>query len=83
MPRVRVFATLREATGGEKQFNVEGKTVKEVIKKACEKYGDEFARGLKTSIILVNGINVIELKGARTPLKETDEIAIFPPVAGG
>ena len=34
-------------------------------------------------IILVNGRNVLYLEGIDTPLKASDEISIFPMVAGG
>jgi molybdopterin synthase sulfur carrier subunit len=34
-------------------------------------------------IILVNGRNVLYLKGLDTPLEADDEVSIFPMVAGG
>ncbi len=33
--------------------------------------------------IFVNGRNIIHLKGLSTPITNGDEIALFPPVAGG
>ena len=34
-------------------------------------------------IVLVNGRRIDNLEGLDTPLKDGDEVSIFPPVAGG
>ena len=40
-------------------------------------------RYLKISTVLVNGKNVVHMKGKRTKLKKDDEVSIFPQLGGG
>ncbi len=35
------------------------------------------------TIILVNGKHVLHLQGLKTPVKDGDEVALFPPGGGG
>jgi molybdopterin synthase sulfur carrier subunit len=38
---------------------------------------------LKISTVLVNGKNVIHIKGRKTRLEPDDVVSIFPPMGGG
>jgi molybdopterin synthase sulfur carrier subunit len=88
MVTIKLFADLREIATGVVKVEA-GKTVGEALKKLLQKYP-----GLERKIfnengeineyisVFVNGHNV-KLKGLDMPLKEDDEIALFPPVAGG
>lgn len=84
MARIKFFATLREITG-TRETNVEGvRNVKELLELLYNKYGERFRREIEgRNMILVNGRNILDLEGYSTPLKEDDEVAIFPPVGGG
>ena len=81
MVKVKVFSTLREICG--KEFEIDAKDVKEMLKKAGEKYGKEFKRQSRGASILVNGKNISYLGGLRTSLAPSDEAVILPPAAGG
>jgi len=85
---IELFATLRDRYG--KRVEVEGRTIEEVVRKACETFGDEFynevfdenGRIRDDRIVLVNGRNLKDLKDM-PELNEDDRISIFPPIAGG
>lgn len=89
--RVRFFALLRKDAGTDMVEVPEAENVAELLATLSARYGAAFDRwvideegNLRPDIIvLVNGRNVRFLDGMRTPLKDRDEVAIFPPVAGG
>ncbi|MFW9830605.1 MAG: ubiquitin-like small modifier protein 1 [Candidatus Thorarchaeota archaeon] len=68
-----------------------GRTVYDLIMVLCEEYGSGFCEtildekgNLRRYIkILINGRGLHVLQGLETLLSDGDEIAIFPPVAGG
>ena len=89
--KVRLFANFREAMG---QGTVEIEDVRKVgevieklvqMRKELEKefYYPGTKELVKTVQIMVNGKTVKLPDGLETELKDDDEIAIFPPVAGG
>lgn len=88
---VRVFANLREICGGVGvEVNPDGQRVIDVLDKMVEMFPD-----LKNEVftpekqllpfvhVFINGRNIIHLEGLETIVKETDQFALFPPVAGG
>ena len=85
--KVKAFFTLREKLGWkEKTVELpEGSTVRDlievfpVIKQEIERYK---SKGYNM-IIMVNGRHIEFLNGLDTVLKDGDEIAFFPPAAGG
>lgn len=88
---VKFFTTLRELAG-EKQTEVRGDTVAEIIEKVVEKYGSKFRDSLFDKEtgrikpfynILINGIRLSPREGLDREVKDGDVIAIFPPVGGG
>lgn len=88
MITIKLYANLREVAGKEVSLEGEG-TLREVLEKLFQKYPslrDTILEGDKLRphfSVLLNGRNVIHLRGLETWVKEEDEIAIFPPVAGG
>ncbi len=78
MPRLRLFASAREAAGVGSD-TVPGTTVAEVLAEASERYGSDFAGQLQTCKIWCNG----EPVGPDDPVGEDDEVAVLPPVSGG
>ena len=78
MARLRLFAGLRQAAGTG-DVEVAGSSVDEVLAAAVAAYGTEFERGLATANLWVNG----EPADPATPVTDTDEIAVLPPVSGG
>jgi molybdopterin converting factor small subunit len=78
MARLRLFASLREAAGTG-SAEIPGATVQEVVDSATARFGPAFARALRTAQTWVNG----ERAGPATPVRDDDEIALIPPVAGG
>ncbi len=92
--KVRFYATFRELVG-RKEVEVHGvRTVGELIDIISERYSPEIKEQLLRSprisekkpidgMILVNGHNVLHLRGLDTELKEGDVVYIFPPAGGG
>lgn len=78
MPRVRLFAGLRQAAGTS-EVSIPGVTVGEVLEAAASAYGPDFARGLETANVWVNG----QPAEPGTPVADVDEVAVLPPVSGG
>jgi molybdopterin synthase sulfur carrier subunit len=89
---VKFFAGFREAAGKE-QEKVEGvMDVGSLLEELVRKFGEKMlvqlyepgTRKLRGIVhILVNGRSINLLEGLKTPLKDGDVVAIFPPVAGG
>ncbi|WP_297419142.1 ubiquitin-like small modifier protein 1 [Thermococcus sp.] len=92
--RVRFYATFREIIG-RKEVEVTGvKTVGELLDYLAEHYTPEIKKQLLETprvgpdkpidgMILVNGHNVLHIKGLETKLSEDDDVRIFPPAGGG
>jgi molybdopterin synthase sulfur carrier subunit len=78
VPVLRLFAAAREAAGTGRD-EVAGTTVGEVLGRARERYGNDFAAVLGASRVWVNG----EPASDDTTVGEGDEVAVLPPVSGG
>jgi len=78
VPRLRLFASAREAAGTSAD-EIEGATVGEVLQEASRRYGEEFAGLLETCKVWCNG----EPAPPDQPVSDSDEIAVLPPVSGG
>lgn len=89
--QVKVFANLRVICGGVSvEVQSEGDRVVDVLDKMVEMFPelkDEIyteEKKLKPFVHLyVNGRNIIHAQDLETVVKETDQLALFPPVAGG
>lgn len=95
--KVKFFALLRDITGAKETTEFSGTPLVVLLEQLCEHYGKEFTRWIFAPadgtdqekqlsgdvIILVNGRAIEHLAGLMTPLKEDDEVAIFPRLAGG
>jgi sulfur-carrier protein len=82
MAKVKFYASLRKVTGAREQ-EFDAGTVKELLARLSTAYDGRLNRYIKISTILVNGKNVIHLKGKRTRLAPDDNVSIFPPLGGG
>ncbi|MEA1904240.1 MAG: MoaD family protein [Actinomycetota bacterium] len=78
MAKLRLFANLREIAGTSR-IEIPETTVGDVIDAANDRFGPDFARGVKTSRVWVNG----EEAGLDETVSETDEVVLLPPVSGG
>lgn len=89
---IKYFATLRDITN-TKEETIDGHlpTLQDLLGHLCQNYGRSFSKWVSCenggfgnlSVFLINGIDSRSLDGYQTKLKESDEISIFPPVAGG
>ncbi|BAB59950.1 molybdopterin converting factor subunit 1 [Thermoplasma volcanium GSS1] len=87
---VRYYANLRSVTG-KKLEEFDGiKNIDDLISLLNQEYGEKFRKLMYNGnelypnvIILLNGNNINSIEGLKTPLKDGDNIDVFPPVAGG
>lgn len=91
---VKAFATIRDVVG---EFGIvsielpEEATIKDLLETLLKRFGEGVkiqvldSNGLprKTVKIFVNGRDIEFLNGLSTPLKDGDEVALIPPIAGG
>jgi len=90
MVKVKLPQILRRFSENKYETEIEAKTVKELIEKLDEKY-----QGIKNIVcnengevkrfvnIFVNNEDIRFLEGLDTALKDGDEVAIIPAIAGG
>ncbi len=90
MSAVRIPAVLRPAVGGQKDVDVDGSTVGEVIEGLVGRYPslrDQLLTGegeLNRFVnVYVNGQDVRYLDGLGTRLEPRDEVRLLPAMAGG
>jgi sulfur-carrier protein len=89
---IKVFATFREICGGKTiQVDYEdnrciGDLLDDVISQFPAMEEEIFTpeRQVKQHVhVFINGRNIIHLQGLETTVKPDDQLALFPPVAGG
>ena len=93
MTKVKILIpqVMSSATNGEKEFLIEGNTVKDIIKNLSEKYGESFKNKIldkngnpKPVInIYIKDENIKFLDELSTELNDKDEILFLPAVSGG
>jgi MoaD family protein len=90
MTAVRIPSVLRPAVGGEKDLEVDGSTVGEVIHALVGRFPslrDQLLTGegeLNRFVnVYVNGQDVRYLDGLGTPVTARDEVRLLPAMAGG
>ena len=89
--KVQYFALLRNATHKrEETWTRPAADVRGLLTDLCTTYVEPFAKWVmengelaKFVVVLVDGPDVRSLAGLDTPLADTSEIAVFPPLAGG
>lgn len=91
--KVKAFATVRSLIGSSLEMELQGNpTVYDLLNEIFRKCGEhvremminpQTGKLFEYFKILRNGRNIDFLQGLDTPLKNGDEIAIFPPVGGG
>jgi molybdopterin synthase sulfur carrier subunit len=90
--QVRVFGTLRHFAGAKSvEVEVEpGDTVESLLRKLTtehpileEKVFDGKGNLQNSIHFLVNGRSIRYLDGLDSPIRETDQVALFPAVGGG
>jgi MoaD family protein len=88
MPLIKLYANLRTVTG-KKELRIPAENIQEVLEKLTQNYPGLarflFEKGkLRPRVILtINGQTLDPETGLENPVSEQDQIAIFPPVAGG
>jgi sulfur-carrier protein len=87
---VKAFASFREILGKDIYLDLEeGSTVKDLLEELSssnQKLKDtafDGSGGLKDYVLLMINRKRIDSSHLETQLKDGDEVAIFPPVAGG
>lgn len=86
--QVKLFGNLRQHTG-QLAVTASGATIGEVLQDLCAAYPSLekaiFDSGqLQAHVrVMVNGHDIELAHGLDTPVSETDQIAVFPPIAGG
>jgi molybdopterin synthase sulfur carrier subunit len=90
---IRLYATLRARAGGERDVDVGwragasvGEVIRELLARKPELEGYIVDAGgcvVPYVSVFIDGRDIRYLDGLATLLADSDEIAIFPPVAGG
>ena len=89
MTRVRIPPTLRPDVGGERQVEVRGGTVRELLDDLMSRFpalrrqlveDDELAPFVN---VYVEGEDVRTLDGLETPVREGSTVILLPAMAGG
>lgn len=91
MLHIGYFATIRELTGKKEENAPDTSDVLTLMLSLCDSYGKNFrefcmtdeGRISKRVNILVNGKHIEHLGKDETPLKDGDDISIFPLIGGG
>jgi molybdopterin synthase sulfur carrier subunit len=90
MSVVRIPTVLRPQVGGEKQLDLEGGTVAELVESLTERFPALRSQLLTESgdlnrfiNVYVNGQDVRYLQGLATPVEARDEVRLLPAMAGG
>lgn len=78
MSKLVLFARARE-TAGRSNDDIDASTLGELLQRARETYGPEFAAVLDRSRVWRNG----EPAAGGEPVGPDDEVAVLPPVSGG
>jgi sulfur-carrier protein len=90
MSVVRIPTVLRPQVGGEKQLDLEGETVAQLVESLVVRFP-----GLRSQLltetgdlnrfvnVYVNGQDVRYLQGLSTPVQPRDEVRLLPAMAGG
>ena len=88
MATVKLFGNLRKHMDGS-QLQISGGTVRAVLDLLCESHPSLYDAMLENGDlrpyfkIMLNGHDISLAKGLDTTVREDDQIAIFPPIAGG
>ena len=88
MARVRLFGILRRYVAAP-LHEAQGATVRDVLESLCAENAQLQAAifdgaTLRQHVhVMINGRDVELVQGLLTPLAPDDEMAIFPPIAGG
>ena len=90
MTAVRIPSVLRPSVGGEKELDVQGSTVREVVDGLIARFPslrDQLLTGdgeLNRFVnVYVNGQDVRYLDGLATKVEPRDEVRLLPAMAGG
>lgn len=90
MATIFVPTPMRKLTGGNGKIQISATTLQEAIDHADAAYPGFRDRVLDNEgeikrfiNVFVNGVDVRKLQGRDTPVKETDEVAVIPAMAGG
>lgn len=88
--KVRIPTPLLSLTGGKKEVEAEGRTLRELIEDLERKYPglkerlcDEEGNLRRFINFFINDEDIRFLQGEETPLKDGDVVSIVPAIAGG
>ncbi len=88
--RVRIPTPLRKFTAGAEEVSVAGATIGQVVEELEQKFPgmrerlcDEQGRVRRFVNMYVNGDDIRFLNSLETAVKDGDEVAIVPAIAGG
>ena len=92
---VEYLGHIKNMTGNNREEDIdtdENVTIKDLLTKLSEKYGEPFKKAIYESrgsdvkpnyIITVNGLLLNQLRGLQTKLKKGDHVTLLPIVSGG
>jgi molybdopterin converting factor small subunit len=90
MPTIKIPTPLRPYSNGEGVIHLPGETVEDLLTAVIDRhpslekhlFGDDHQLRPFVNLFLED-VNVNQLEGLQTPLKDTDTVLIIPSIAGG
>lgn len=88
MATVKLFGNLRKHISGS-HLQISGTSIQTVVENLCERHPPICAELLEDGNIrpyfkiMINGHDIQLADGLDSAVSETDQVAIFPPIAGG
>ena len=82
MSRVRIPPTLRPETGGEREVEARGETVRDLLEDLTARF-PALSGKLEYANVYVDGEDVRTLDGDETPVGDDATVILLPAMAGG
>jgi molybdopterin synthase sulfur carrier subunit len=86
--RIRIPPTLRDSTGGEREVQVEGATVRDLLEELVARFpalrGQVYDGEVASFVnVYVEGVDIRTLDGLETPVSDGSTVILLPAMAGG
>jgi molybdopterin synthase sulfur carrier subunit len=86
--RIRIPPTFRDSTGGEREVQVQGATVRDLLEELVARFpalrGQVYDGEVASFVnVYVEGVDIRTLGGLETPVSDGSTVILLPAMAGG